>query len=176
MAVAARRGALTEPADRDTLFFADAEGERRAHGDRKHRRQVRDHRNQAELRVGHVHVAVASLRRPVRLAHVLREDPPRLDAARNVHAHVAVEGRADVVGSHRGGDADGGGFVPSPRVERPGNLPLPVEDVAALLDPARHDHVAVDLEQVFAVESRFAHLLQGADWLRSLGDCHEASL
>ena len=35
---------------------------------------------------------------PSRAAHVLREDPPRLDAARDVDAHVAVERRADVVG------------------------------------------------------------------------------
>src|SRR5213592_4735797 len=40
-------------------------------------------------------------------AHVLREDPPRLDAARDVHAHVAVQRRSDVVGAHRRRDPDG---------------------------------------------------------------------
>jgi hypothetical protein len=38
------------------------------------------------------------LRRAVAAAHVLREDPPRLDAAHDVDAHVAVQRRADVVG------------------------------------------------------------------------------
>src|SRR5213082_295199 len=52
----------------------------------------------------------------------------------------------DVV--HRGRNADRGGFVPAPRVERAGDLALLVEDVAALLDPARDQHVAVDAEQV----------------------------
>ena len=94
------------------------------------------------------------LRRPVDAAHVLREDPPRLDAAGDVDAHVAVERRAHVVGPHRGRDADRRGLVPAARVEAAGDLPLAVEDVAALLDPAREEHVAVDAEQVLAVEAR----------------------
>ena len=98
--------ALAEPGDRDALLLADAERERAADRDRQHRRQVADHRDQAEARVGHVHVAVAAVRRPVGAAHVLREDPPRLDAARDVDAHVAVQRRADVVGAHRRRDAD----------------------------------------------------------------------
>ena len=64
--VAARGRALAEPADRDALLLADPERERAADGDREHRRQVADHRDQAEPRVGHVHVAVPALRRPVR--------------------------------------------------------------------------------------------------------------
>ena len=59
--VAARGGALAEPADRDALLLADPEGERAADGDRQHRRQVADHREQAEVRVGHVDVAVPAL-------------------------------------------------------------------------------------------------------------------
>ena len=35
---------------------------------------------------------------PSSLAHVLGEDPPRLGAARDVDAHVALDRRADVVG------------------------------------------------------------------------------
>ena len=84
------------------------------------------------------------LRRPVGAAHVVGEDPPRLDAAGDVHAHVAVERRADVVGAHRGRDPDGRGLVPAARVERAGDLALAVEDVPALLDAARDQHVAVD--------------------------------
>ena len=45
----------------------------------------------------HVHVAVAAGGRAVDAAHVLGEDPPRLGAARDVHAHVALGRRADVV-------------------------------------------------------------------------------
>ena len=73
-------------------------------------------------------------RRPVDAAHVLGEDPPGLDAARDVDAHVAVERRADVVGAHRGRDADGGGLVAAAGVEATRDLPLLVEDVPALLD------------------------------------------
>ena len=113
---------------------------------------------------------------PSRAAHVLGEDPPRLDAARDVHAHVAVERRADVVGAHRRRDADGGGLVAAARVERAGDLALPVEDVPALLDPARDQHVAVDAEQVLAVEAGLLDLLQRADRLGSRRDRHVNSV
>ena len=121
-----------------------------------------DHRDQAEPGVGHVDVAVPALRRAVDAAHVVGEDPPRLDAARDVHAHVAVKRRADVVRPHRGRDADRGRLVAAARVERAGDLSLPVEDVAALLDAAREEHVAVDPEQVLAVEAPLPHLLERA--------------
>ena len=134
MRVAARGRALAEPAERDALLLADAEGERAADRDRQHRRQVADHRDQAEAVVGHVDVAVLALRRAVHAAHVLGEDPPGLDAAHDVDAHVAVQRRADVVGPHRRRDAHRGGLVPAPGVEAAGDLPLLVEDVAALLD------------------------------------------
>ena len=132
--VAARRGSLAEPADGDARLVADPKGERAAGGDREHRGQVADHRDHPELRVGHVDVAVATVRRAVLAAHVLREDPPRLDAAHDVDAHVAVQRRPDVLRPHRGRDADRGGLVAAPGVERAGNLALAVEDVAALLD------------------------------------------
>jgi hypothetical protein len=110
----ARGRTLAEPGERDALLLADAERERAADGDRKHRREVAHHRDEPELRVGHVDVPVLAARRPVAAAHELREDPPRLDAAHDVDAHVAVERRPDVVGAHRGGDADGRAFVPRP--------------------------------------------------------------
>src|SRR5213079_2385387 len=53
-----------------------------------------------------------------------------------------------------------------------GNLPLQVEDVAALLDSARQQHGAVDAEQVLAIEARVAHLFQRADGLGFPGDRH----
>jgi hypothetical protein len=174
LAVAARRGALTEPRDGDAPLLADPESEGCADGDRKHRRKMADHRDQAQLGVGHVNVSVAAPRRPILPAHVLREDPPRLDAARDVHAHVAMQRRADVLCAQCGPDANGGRFVPTSRVERPGDLPLLVEDVPAFLDPARQQHLAVDTEQVLAVETRFADLAEGADGLCFAGDRHRA--
>src|SRR6184192_3119692 len=57
-----------------TRGSADPEGERAAGGDREHRRQVAHHRDQPELRVGHVDVAVLAVRRAVLAPHVLRED------------------------------------------------------------------------------------------------------
>ena len=163
--VAARGGALAEPADRDALLVPDPESECAADGDGKHRRQVADHRDQPELRVGHVHVAVTAAGRAVLAAHVLREDPPGLDTARHVDAHVAVERRADVVRAHRGRDTDGGALVAAAGVERARDLPLLVEDVAALLDPARDQQVAVDAEQILAVEARLSHFIQRAERL-----------
>ena len=113
-----------------------------------------------------------ALRRPVGPSHVLGEDSPRLDAAHDVDAHVAVERRADVVGAHRGRDADGARLVSPSRVERAGDLALAVEDAAALLDPAGHQHVRVDAEEILAVESCLSNLFQRADRLGFPGDGH----
>ena len=56
--VAARGGALAEPADRDARLLADPERERAADGDGQHRRQVADHRDRAEAGIAHVDVTV----------------------------------------------------------------------------------------------------------------------
>src|SRR4029079_16633022 len=60
-------------------------------------------------------------------------------------------------------------------VEASGDLPLLVEDVAALLDPAGKDHVTVDAEEVLAVEARLLALRQRADWLCFPGNGHAGS-
>ena len=62
--VAAGSGSLAEPADRHAPLLADAERERATDRDRQHRGQVRDHRDEAEVMVGHVDVAVAPLAGP----------------------------------------------------------------------------------------------------------------
>ena len=74
--------------------------------------------------------------RPMYCAKIRQGSTPR-----DVDAHVAVQRRPDVLAAHRGGDADGGRFVAAARVEGAGNLSLLVEDVPALLDPAREQHV-----------------------------------
>src|SRR6187551_3892693 len=130
-----------------------------------------DHRVEAEPRVTHVDVAVAAARGTVLAAHVLSEDAPRLDAAGDVDAHVALQRRPHVVRAHRRPDAHRGGFVPAPGVEGPGNLPLLVEDVPALLDRPGDEHVAVHPEEVLAVEPGLLHLLQRLDRL-GLAYCH----
>ena len=163
---------FAEPGDRDARLVADAESERAADCDRQHRRQVADHGDQPEVLVGHVHVAVAPFRRPVRAAHVLGEDAPGLDAARHVDAHVAVERRADVLRTHRRGDADRRRLVAASGVERPRDLPLLVKGVAALLDRARDQHVAVRAEQVLTVETRLADLAERRDRLGCAGYRH----
>src|SRR5262249_25720002 len=60
---------------------------------------------------------------------------------------------------------DGGGLVAASRVEGARDLPLLVEDVAALLDPARDEQVAVDAKEVLAVETCFLHFLERANGL-----------
>jgi hypothetical protein len=52
------------------------------------------------------------------------------------------------------------------------DLSLLVEDVAALLDPAREDQVPKDAEKILAVEACVLDLAQGADRLRFPGDRH----
>jgi hypothetical protein len=173
--VAPCRGAFAAPGHGDPLLVADLEGERHADGDRKHRRKVADHRVQPEPCIAHVDVAVTAARRAVLAPHVLREDAPRLDAARDVDAHVALERRADVVRPHCGGNAHGGSLVPAPGVEGSGDLPLLVEDVPALLDRTGDQHVAVHPQQVLAVEARFLHLFQRLDRL-GLANCHVGTL
>ncbi len=165
MGVAARRRAVAEPPERDPAVAADLERERHAGRDGQHRGEMRDLRVEAELRDGHVHVPVAAARGAVLAAHVLREDPPGLDSACDVHAHVAVEGCPDVVRPHRRRDADGRRLVAAPGVEGAGDLPLLVEDVTALLDPPRGEHVAVDREEILAVEAGVLHLLERAHGL-----------
>src|SRR4029078_9044396 len=124
-----------------------------------------------EPRVAHVDVAVAAARGAVFAPHVLGEDAPRLDAARDVDAHVALQRRADVVPPHRRRHAHGGGLVPAPGVERSGDLPLLVQDVPALLDRTGDEHVAVHPEEVLAVAPRLLPLLQGLARL-GLAYCH----
>ena len=163
MRVAARRGSFAEPADGDARLLPDPEGERGADRDREHRGQVADHRDHPELRVGHVDVAVPAVRRAVRAAHVLRKirhgSTPRL-CGRPCRGAAACRRRPAPIAV---ATPTARGLVAASRVERAGNLALAVEDVAALLDPARDEHVAVDAEQVLAVESSLSHLLERAD-------------
>jgi len=83
---------------------------------------------------------------------------------------------ADVVGAHRSGHPHGGALVPAAGVERAGDLALAIEDVAALLDPAAHDHVPVDAEEILAEEARLANLFQRANRLGFPGDRHAPAL
>ena len=152
--VAALGGAVAVPGHRDARLLLDAEGEGAADGDRHRRGQVAGQRDRAEGEVAEVDVAVASARGPVLPAHELGEDAPRLDAAHHVHAHMAVQRRPDIVGPHRARYADRRALVAAPRVERPRDLPLLVEELAALLDAARDQHQPIDAEQVLAVETR----------------------
>ena len=161
--VPARCGTVAAPGEGNPALLADAEREPHPDCDREHRGQVAHHRVQPEPRVAEMDVPVATARRPVGAAHVLREDPPRLDAAGDVDAHVALQRAADVVGPHRARDSDGGGLVAASGVERARDLALLVEDVAALLDPARRQHVAIHAEEVLAVEAYILHLLERAD-------------
>src|SRR5207249_2502467 len=68
-----------------------------------------------------------------------------------------------VLCAHRGCDADRRGLVTAASVERSWDLALTVEDVPALLDAARHEHVAVDAEEILAVEARVSDLAQRGD-------------
>ena len=176
--VAARGRAFAEPADarrapRSRIRNASAHADRH----REHRRQMADHRDQTQAwQVRHVDVAVPALRRSVgSRPMILREDPPRLDAARDVDAHVAVRAAcrrrpAPIAVA----TPTAARLVPAARVEGAGDLALLVEDVAALLDPARDQHVAVDGEEVVAVETRLPHLGQRPDRSGFARDRHEA--
>ena len=111
-------------------------------------------------------------RQAVGAAHVLGEDPPRLGAAGHVHAHVALDRRAHVVACIAVATPTAGALVAAAGVEAAGDLALAVEDVPALLDPARDQHVAVDLEEVLAVEVGLLDVLGRLDRRGFSGDCH----
>src|SRR4029078_6427622 len=63
-------------------------------------------------------------------------------------------------------------LVAAAGVEAAGDLALAVEDVPALLDPARDQHVAVDLEQILAVEVSLLDILGRLDRRGFSGYCH----
>ena len=151
---------------------ADAEGERAADDDRKHRRQVADDRDLPAVEVAEVDVPVPTAGGPVDAAEVVGEDPPRLGAAVDVDADVAVQRRADVLGRHRGGHADRGGLVAAPGVERAGDLPLLVERVPGLLQSPRDEHGAVETNQRVAREAEVVHR---ATLAHRLGACSTRS-
>ena len=69
-------------------------------------------------------------------------------------------------GAHRRRDADGGRFVAAARIERARDLALPVQDVPALLDAAGDQHVAVDAEEVLAVEALLPSRPAASRWAR----------
>src|SRR5260221_235391 len=66
-------------------------------------------------------------------------------------------------------------LVAAPGVEGARDLPLLVEDVPALLDAARRQEVAVDREQILAVEPRILDFFERADRLRFPGYRHTHS-
>ena len=82
-------------------------------------------------------VRIAPVRRAADASHVLAEHAPRLDAAVEVQAEVAVQRRGHVLRRHGRGDADGRPLVALAGVERARQLALLEEHVPALVEPAR---------------------------------------
>ena len=142
------RGAFAEPRHRNALLAANPEGEGLADRDRHHRTHVADHRHHAEAGIGEMHIGVAATRGTVDAAHVLRQDPPRLEPADDVHRHVPLRRRGDVLWTKSQPGADRGALVPAARVEAAGDLALLVEEQAPLLDAAVQKHVAERVDQL----------------------------
>ena len=153
VAVAPRRRSFAEPAERHALLSANPECERAADDDGEHRREMADDRHLAEIEVGEVDIPIASPGRPVDPPQVIREDAPGLRAAGDVDAEIPVQRRTHVLGRHRRRHPDRRRLVPPAGVERPGDLPLLVQDVAHLLEAARRQHRAVERDQRAAVEA-----------------------
>ena len=89
--VTARGRAVAEPGDRAARLAAQLERHRHAGRDQHHVGEHRDHPDAALRAVAEVHVAVAAAGDAVLAAHVLGEDPPRLDAADDVRGEVAMQ-------------------------------------------------------------------------------------
>jgi hypothetical protein len=174
--VAAGRGAVAVPANRDAALVANPEGEGQPHRHRHHRRQVADHGDQVLLDQRHVDVSVAPARGPVLPGHVLRQDAPGLDTARDVHAHVTVQRSAGILGAHRRRHPDRGRLVAPPGIEGAGNLALLVEDVAALFDPARYQHVAIHSEEICPIQPELFGVERRAERLGIPGYRHLSSV
>ena len=163
------RRAVAEPAERDARLTAHAERERGADGDRQDRGQVGRPREDADAGrdVLGAQVGVAAVGRPAHAAHVLAEHAPRLDAAVEVQAEVAVQRRRHVLGRHGRRHADRGRLVALAGVERPGQLALLVEHVPALVEAPREQQRMQDAQERVAVESERSRLLEPASGLRS---------
>ena len=104
--------------------------------------------------VAEVDVAVAPAGDAARAAHVLGEDPRRLDAAHEVRAEVAVEDAEAVLRRHRERRADRHGLLPEAVVEGAGHAALAVERQRARLDGAHQQHVAQQRDAVGRGEVR----------------------
>src|SRR6478735_3410215 len=75
-------------------------------------------------------------------AHVLGEDPVRLDAADDVRGEVAVQDAQAVLGGHRPGRSRRDGLLAEPVVEAAGDLALAIERHRSRFDAAHHQHRA----------------------------------
>ena len=123
-------------------------------------------------------VGIASVGRAADAPHVLAEHAPRLDAAVEVQAEVAVQRRGHIVRRHGRSDTDRGGLVALAGVERPRQLALLEEHVPALVEAPREHERMQDPQQRVPVEPERSRLLQPAPGLRGAHarNRHPASL
>src|SRR5947209_115505 len=125
--IAAAGGAVAEVGKADALPSLVSHGQRRTRGHRHRGRQRADDRYQPQFQIAHVHVAFAPARRPVRPAHVLREDLPRRYAANQHDRHVAMAGKQHVLGLRQQRRSHRDGLLPAPHVHAAYDLALPVQ-------------------------------------------------
>ena len=145
--VAARGRAVAAPADRDPRLAAQLEGQRDAGDDRDHGRQVADAGQQAHDRARSRWCAGSSRGRRWRRRSgpcTGRRSPPGRTPRTTCTPMLRCSGEATSSSPIARGDADRRGLVAAAGVVAAGQPARLEQQVAALLDRARGQHVAVD--------------------------------
>ena len=157
MHVAARRRSLAEEGDRDVGILFHFEFESRADRNRQRRTEHRGRSENAMLQIAAVQKRILAAREPGLLAHQLRHQPARIDAAHDEHAHVAMERRDEVAVVQRRADAGDDRLLAGAGVNAAEDFVLAMQSRDALLERANQLHPVVELELVLDARSGLDH-------------------
>ena len=131
------------------FLFLDVVLERRADRDRQRRPQHRGRAEHGVLEVAAVQKRILAAREPGFLAHQLRHQPSRVDAAHQENPEVAMERRHQVALQQRGADAGDDRLLAGARVDSAENFVLPVKPRDAIFKAADQLHPVIKLQFVF---------------------------
>ena len=148
MHVAARRRAFAEEGHRDVGILFHFEFERRADRDRQRRTKHRGRSENAVLQIAAVQKRILAARQPGLLAHQLRHQVARIDAAHDEDAHVAMQRRGEVAVVEWRADAGDDRLLAGAGVNAAEDFVLPMQARDALLERANQLHPVVELQFV----------------------------
>ena len=153
MHVAARGRAFAEEGDRDVGILFHFEFERRADRDRQRRTKHRGRSENAVLQIAAVQKRILAARRAGLLAHQLRHQPARIDAAHDEDAHVAMDRRGEIAVVQGRADAGDDRLLAGARVNAAEDFVLAMQSRDAFLERANQFHPVIELELVLDARS-----------------------